>query len=93
MCSRSAAARCRSAITATAFKVFDAIVHKAPNFAEGWNKRATVYYMMGNYEAWLADIDRVLELEPHISARWRDWASSTSSSIATRRRSMLSSAC
>jgi tetratricopeptide (TPR) repeat protein len=50
---------------ATALSIFDTIVQKAPNFAEGWNKRATVHYMMGNYEASLADIDRTLELEPH----------------------------
>jgi tetratricopeptide (TPR) repeat protein len=48
----------------SALKALDTITAKKPNFAEGWNKRATVYYLMGDYEKALADIDRTLELEP-----------------------------
>ena len=47
-----------------AIQAFDRIIELAPGFAEGWNKRATVYYLMGNYPASLADIKRTLELEP-----------------------------
>lgn len=47
-----------------ALAAFDHAVKLAPNFAEAWNARATVNYLMGNYRRSLADIRRVLALEP-----------------------------
>jgi tetratricopeptide (TPR) repeat protein len=35
-----------------------------PEFSEAWNRRATLYYEMGRYQASLDDIDHVLALEP-----------------------------
>ena len=47
-----------------AIAVLDKIVTQKPDFAEGWNKRATVYYYANEYGRSLADIERTLALEP-----------------------------
>lgn len=47
-----------------ALLIFSQIVENFPNFAEGWNKRATLYYLVGNTDASIEDIKRTLQLEP-----------------------------
>ena len=47
----------------SAYKIFSTIIDYSPNWAEGWNKRATVLYLMGRYYDSLNDIDEVLKLE------------------------------
>ena len=46
-----------------AYKIFSTIIESAPDWAEGWNKRATVLYLMGRYQESLKDIDEVLKRE------------------------------
>jgi tetratricopeptide (TPR) repeat protein len=47
-----------------ALDFLDQVVTLQPSFAEGWNRRATVHFMMKNYGKSMADIDKTLELEP-----------------------------
>jgi tetratricopeptide (TPR) repeat protein len=47
-----------------ALKTFDEIVRRKPAFAEGWNKRATIQFLLGRFEASLQDCDEVLKRNP-----------------------------
>ena len=68
-----------------AIRLFGAATEKAPNYAEGWNKRATVLFYAGYPDESMHDIQRTLALEPrHFGAisgmglifmQRQDWAS------------------
>lgn len=47
-----------------ALATFNELVQLAPQYAEAWNKRATLYYMMGEHDKSELDIQKTLELEP-----------------------------
>ena len=47
-----------------AVSTFSEVIHRRPDFAEGWNKRATVHYLAGEYGKSLADCDEVMKRNP-----------------------------
>ena len=47
-----------------AVDTFSEVIRRRPEFAEGWNKRATVYYLIGEYRKSAADCDEVLTRNP-----------------------------
>ena len=47
-----------------AIATFTRIIELKPDFAEGWNKRATAYYLAGEYRRSLADCDQVIKRNP-----------------------------
>ena len=47
-----------------AYKIFSNIIYEDPSWSEAWNKRATVLFLMKEYDLSLDDIKKTLELEP-----------------------------
>jgi len=47
-----------------ALDLLDGVVRLKPDFAEGWNRRATVHFLQGDYGQSIADIEQVLLIEP-----------------------------
>jgi len=56
---------------AAAESIYSRVIAAAPNFSEGWNRRATVRYYRRDYGGSLDDIKQTLKLEPrHFGAIW-----------------------
>ena len=53
-----------------ALQIFDRVIEMAPEFAEGWNKRATLYYHIKEYRRSIDDIKETLRLEPRHFGAW-----------------------
>ena len=47
-----------------AIKLLNAVVELKPDYIEGWNRRATIYYLKKDYAHSIADIREVLSREP-----------------------------
>ena len=47
-----------------AIDLFSRVIDESPDFAEGWNKRATVYFLLGDLNKSISDIEETLSLEP-----------------------------
>jgi tetratricopeptide (TPR) repeat protein len=47
-----------------ALKLLDAVVKLRPDYVEGWNRRATLYYLRNDYTHSIQDIEQVLAREP-----------------------------
>jgi len=62
---------------AEAIDVFSAVIQRAPDFAEGWNKRATAYFLAGEYRKSIADCEEVFKRNPKhfgaLSGNGQNW--------------------
>ena len=47
-----------------ALATFTDVIDADPDYAEGWNQRAFIYFLKEDFEASLSDLDRALQLEP-----------------------------
>ena len=46
------------------YAILNGVIERRPDLSEGWNRRATLRYLMGDYEGSIADIDETLAREP-----------------------------
>lgn len=61
---RRASVAMRSRDFPMALDLLDTVIALEPDYAEGWNRRATVHYLREDYARSIADVEQVLRLEP-----------------------------
>lgn len=54
-----------------ALAILNQLTLKYPMYAEGWNRRATLHFQMGNFEKALADARKIVLLNPNHFAGWQ----------------------
>lgn len=61
---RKGAAQMEAGQLGEAIATLSEVIRRKPEFAEGWNRRATAYFLAGEYRRSLADCDEVMKLNP-----------------------------
>jgi tetratricopeptide (TPR) repeat protein len=56
---------------ADAVEILDQVVARYPKYAEGWNRRACLYWQIGEYEKSIVDCERALALNPNHYGAWQ----------------------
>jgi tetratricopeptide (TPR) repeat protein len=54
-----------------ALQILTRVIQKYPDFPEGWNRRATLYWQMGRFEEAVADAEKVVALNPNHFGAWQ----------------------
>jgi tetratricopeptide (TPR) repeat protein len=55
----------------TALSLLNKVVKKYPKYAEGWNRRASLYWQMGEYQKSIADCQTAIALNPNHYGAWQ----------------------
>jgi len=56
---------------ADALELLNTLTARYPKYAEGWNRRASLYWQIGEYEKSIADCERTLALNPNHYGAWQ----------------------
>jgi tetratricopeptide (TPR) repeat protein len=54
-----------------ALRILDRVIRRYPRYAEGWNRRATLYWELGRFEEAITDAQKVVAMNPNHFGAWQ----------------------